>query len=193
MLHQRTAPLARSWGLCRYCLRNMWDGDKIPEGATRVSADRIKCATCARWIERKGTDPRDSKTSPAERLPVERAEPDDGWKVSPERGCADLPVSDFEPELDKDDPEYVRLTDAARDRLWAGRRMIAQTLCADCPFRTQCRSTAKAMGYEGLWGAAWFTRTRWQDLITKESGPTMYAVARDRRKGEDMQRKAAAA
>lgn len=191
MLHDRAESMAQSRGLCRFCLREMWNGKRIPAGKCRAT-DRGYCATCDRWIQRYGEDPRWSKLSVAEQVTAERPESGVGWKGNPARRCADLPTQFFAPELDDDDPEFVVLTKHERKELWAQRRSIAETLCGSCPFRAQCRSNAQEMGYEGLWGRVWFSRLRWEDLVTGEHGPTVHASRRARDRYEARQENSAA-
>lgn len=191
MLHERSESIPQSRGLCRYCLREMWNGKRIPAGKCR-STDRGFCATCERWIQRYNEDPRLSKFSVAEQVPAERAESGVGWKDSPDRRCADLPTQFFAAELDSDDPEFVELTTHERKEQWAQRRSIAVTLCGSCPFITRCRTNAQQMGYEGLWGGVWFSRLRWEDLVTGEQGPTIHASRRAREQYEARKENAAA-
>lgn len=192
MLHDRTQTMPQSWGLCRYCLREMWSGSQIPRGKCRVSADRVKCCTCERWIERYADDPRHSKSSVAETVPAERPDPGPtDWKASPDRRCAGVPTGFFEPELSDDDPQWRRLASWERKALWAQRRRVAAGLCASCPFITQCRANAAEMGFEGLWGGVWFDRREWEDLRTGERGPTIHAPRRTRERFEARQKAAA--
>lgn len=173
--------IPRSHGLCRFCLRDMWTGD-APRGKAVVGPDRTMCTACHQIITTGGGDPCLVSGTKAEQVPAERPEDNPRWRDDPDRNCRDLPPLFFDDDLDADDPEYVEQTKQERSAVWMERRKVARRLCHTCPVMEQCRAAALAHGYEGLWGGAWFSRNRWEDLVTRESGATIHARGRARKR-----------
>lgn len=161
-------------GLCRLCLREMWANlkDGARNGLVAVSGDGRTCETCVRYLrEQDGADPRESKGSPAERIPAERDE-DQWWHQF--ALCRGIGVEPFAPDPmpGEKGPRGVGTT----------RRYIAAFLCGDCPVARECRTAALEHGYEGIWGGRFFHRNTWLDLFTDLRGPTIHASAPQRRK-----------
>lgn len=180
-----------SGGKCLKCLREFWQGG--PSGVTLLrGSDRYPghCDTCAQWMRKHpGVDPRGVKGNQAERIPAERAEDDPSWRDAAGMPCHEAPPELFDPEDDPEDlpPLEPAEFDQMRRDLWQQRREVAAVFCEPCPVRAQCRAAAEAHGYEGMWGATFFTRRRWHDLINGVDGPTINAPARARREAEEAQ------
>lgn len=168
-------PYPVSPGSCRYCHRQMWLGSK--PGTPLLSPSRRHpgaCETCSKWIDHNpGQDPTTCKRSVAEVIPAERPEGDMSWRRNPNRRCIGGAPDVFEPDPFPDEPEYG--TRSYRAGLQDARLAAAIRLCGPCPVREQCRTAALRHGYVGLWGAAWFTRLRWRDLLTGDTGDTIHA------------------
>jgi hypothetical protein len=183
----------RKVGLCVTCRRGMWAN--LPAGPGRVapSGDGKHCAACARHITHRGGDPRDQRGNAAETIPAERPEDNQGWRAPGLQLCKGLDPEPFEPQLFPE--ELAELTPAARNarrkRLHRQRRDAAATVCMACPVMEDCRDTALARGYEGLWGAVFFYRTRWVNLVTRETGLTVHAQEKDRKELEARRARAA--
>lgn len=173
-----------SAGLCVKCLRQVWTGLRhgAEAGQLEVAADGRHCKPCYRYIVETGLDPRLSRGSSAERLPVELPEADESWRADPARMlCSSIgPVEVFDPDPMPDEPHGRSKWE--QTEFLESRRLTAARICQRCPVMWQCRDAARAQGYEGLWGAWWFTRVSWLDLETGAMGPTRNTPAQDRRR-----------
>lgn len=177
--HDRSPQPPYSVGLCQYCRREIWaNGDTARRAGLDVvvsDATGTQCVTCQLWQARHpGRDPRNARGTAAERLRVEGPEPDPSWRED-DRACEGLPIEPFAPELDRDDPVWRAMDDATRAELVDERMLAARRVCGPCPVREACAETALAMGYEGLWGGAFYRRRDWENLITGAKGHTIHS------------------
>jgi hypothetical protein len=183
--HAKAPGIPTSAGHCPDCLRKVWRGRKRGEALLSVT-DRHggACESCAKWRdEHPGQDPTHAKRSRAERIPAEREEHAPRWRDHPGRGCREVPPLAFEPDPDRDEDGHDEVSRQFRADM---RREMAVRVCLPCPVREKCFAAALAHGYEGLWGAAVFGRSRWDDLLTGDSGRTIHAKRRRTEPAEDI-------
>lgn len=172
------SPHPVSAGLCQFCRRLMWRQTKNERGLLKSNAAETTCVSCVAWMnEHPGQDPRERRNHAAERIPPERAESDQRWRIG-RKACADAPRRLFDPDPDPDDDEGGCGAAPTFDE----RRAAARRYCATCPVLDNCRQTALERGYEGLWGALLIGYVRWVELDTGDFGPTVnvHGVARQR-------------